>query len=569
MRTSIKKGLSVFAGIVLAFGSMPVTGVLAAGSITIDGNASDWRTIESQAVNGGQQVSGWKAAADNDNIYLMFTGTASSEWDYGWAGNGNTVTIMGGGKTETFVPSYDWNTKKIVIRTSSWQERNDTQVAFTNKAHQNSAAPYVVEMAVSKAQFGASFDINFAGTTLSSSGIQDLTTASASSSETPASQTTGKTTYEGIKIDGDFEDWDAVAKTSLTDPNSAHPNTINRASVVWDGDYLYLYVQEGPGGRISEAGSHNNGKFTIKSDLGYETLLQFNNDNTVSGIGGGKATHVGSEWEISIPQDVLPQYSKTLSFGFYLGDTIIDGVQNLDGRNNETAPKQDMAYDGSYGEWSQYPHTTIQYSTAGTQEMVVDASVATYMDGDYLRGHVVTGLPQHVQSAGGEFTTGVYMVFNSENPEADKYTNKCIPWRLVTVDGNGNINWNPRLRGLEPGTYEFYISSTDAWGSASNLSDVDEHNPIYGRVTMTIGAGGKDEMEFYMRMDKMAEHMNLSAGDLRIVDSQYINIGNQWVKTAGTSSGPVMGVIICIATVGAVFIFKRKRMSGASLCLER
>ena len=141
MRTSIKKGLSVFAGIVLAFGSMPVTGVLAAGSITIDGNASDWRTIESQAVNGGQQVSGWKAAADNDNIYLMFTGTASSEWDYGWAGNGNTVTIMGGGKTETFVPSYDWNTKKIVIRTSSWQERNDTQVAFTNKAHQNSAAP--------------------------------------------------------------------------------------------------------------------------------------------------------------------------------------------------------------------------------------------------------------------------------------------------------------------------------------------------------------------------------------------------------------------------------------------
>ncbi|MBR5337854.1 MAG: hypothetical protein IK152_07705 [Lachnospiraceae bacterium] len=569
MKKGIKRWLSVIACTVLILSSAIGVPVMAAGSLAMDGDASDWSKIDSLPVNGGQQLSGWKAAYDDSNIYLMYTGTANNQWDYGW-GQSNAFTISGNGKNETYFVF--GNASGMTAKNSNWQDRKDVQVGFNNGANHNNAGPYVVEMAIPRAQFGDSYTISFAGASVSSSDLKNLA-AAPETPETPETPAEPKTTYEGITIDGDFSDWGAVAKTATSDVNSGHPNTIVSAATVWDGDYFYVYVKEGAGQSITWAGTHNNGKFQIGSDLGVDPLVfQFKQNGVVEGIDGVSVKHVGAEWELAIPKDQLPNYSRSLNFGFFTNGNesitpIIDGIMNLDGSTNENKPTEKFVLDGNYNDWSQVPHSEVAYDTAGAGHNSVDANAVLMIDGDRLIGHAVTGVQDHTRQAGGEFASGtVVFAVNAadmNNPQPS------LNWRLVTVDGSGRINWNPRQSNLSPGTYEFYISSVDAWGSAATLDDADiAHNPIYGKVIMTVGVGGKDEMEFYMDIDKVAQHLNQNAGDLKTFQNHYYQLGNKWVSAAGTSTGPVLGIIICLAVVGASFIYKRRRTDGRVGCVE-
>lgn len=571
MKKSIKKGIGVIASAVLAFSMIPAVGVYAAGSITMDGDASDWSQVSSQS-GGGQGVSSWKTAYDEDNIYLMYTGNVNNEWDMNWTGGSNPITISGAGGTENLQATYDWDKKTMSIKQDGWQDRSDIKVSYRNTASGNNGGTYVVEIAIPKAKYGDSFSIGFANSSATASTSTNLssgTPAAGQSSAASAEQQPARTEYNGIKIDGDFSDWDAVSKTSPGDGN------VRELATMWDGDYFYIYAKSGDWGAITSGGEYHNGKFSISSDLGSEKFIQFKLDGErkyVEGIDGAIFNVNGDEWEIAIPREQLPTYSKSLNFGYNKEDPIIHDIMNIDGTTNENAPKEDMVYDGTYGEWANYPHTRIDYSTGGTNHNNVDANVALFMDGDYIRGHVVTDYDQHLLAAGGEFSDA-YFVFNKENPNVGDAWNQSsgIPWKLVSVDPNGNIDWNPNLDNLSQGTHEFYIADMRTWHSASNINNLSENGSndvIYGKVSMTIGVGGKDEMEFYMETDKVANSLGLSKGDLKVVDYNYIEIGDEWNRTAGTSSGPVMGVIICMAVAGAALILKRKSTDGAVGCVE-
>ncbi len=561
MKKSIKKGIGVIASAVLAFSMIPAVGVHAAGAINMDGNSSEWSQVESQSVNGGQQVSGWKVAYDDDNIYLMYTGTANNQWDYAWAGNSNMFTISGNGKSESYLVFCQGGTaSSAVVKNQNWGDRNDATVKVVNNANHNTAGPYVVEIKVPKSQFGDSFDVSFAGTKASSSEATDLKKL-----EAPKESVA---TYQGISVDGDFSDWNAVAKTDASDVNSAHPDTFVKVATVWDGDYFYIYIKEGPGKSLSEAGTHSNGKFQINSDLNNQpTVLQFKSDGTVEGAEGAIVKHIGAEWEVAIPKSSLPNYRQSLNFGQFTNGNetikpIIDNVMNLDGSTNEDKPKEALTLDGSFGDWSQVPHAEVGYNTAGSGINAADANAVLMVDGNYLWGHAITTV--HSNQKGGEFRSVTFALNTQDmnNPVSD------FEWRLVAVDSNGNINWNPQLDNLSPGVYEFYISATSAWGSAANISNADKNNPLLGKVSMAIGEDGKDEMEFYMELDKVAEYRNMNAGDIKTFQNHYNGLGNNWVSAAGTSSGPVMGVVISMAVAGAVIIFKRKRMDGAVGCVK-
>ena len=162
--------------------------------------------------------------------------------------------------------------------------------------------------------------------------------------------------------------------------------------------------------------------------------------------------HVGRQWEIAVPKDKLPIYNKTISFGLYLSEPFVKDVANLkdDGSNDSSDGNYDIAYDGLYGDWNKYPHTTIQYATPGTHEHVADASAAIYCDGTQLFGHVETPMQAHLTEAGGELTQAITIKFN------DNWSQVFYP-RMETVDSDGNINWNSQKGGLSEGTYEFYI----------------------------------------------------------------------------------------------------------------
>ncbi len=377
--------------------------------------------------------------------------------------------------------------------------------------------------------------------------------------------------YTGITIDGDFSDWDGVAKVDVDEGKGWH--TVDRMAMVWDGDWVYLYfeTEDNQYSAVCGAGDWSNGQYAITTDLGNQTLVQLQPGPTVAGVDGAKvavnSTAWGQppyKWEVAIPASKLGAYSKTISFGIYQKDPVITGVANLKASDDDDHSFSGITYDGKYDDWTYYPHTTIQYATAGTGEHVVDARGALYADKDKLYGHVETGMPQHLSEAGGEFTQAVSIKLNDDE-------NLMLTPRFIAVDAAGNINWHPQTSGLAAGTYEFYLASTTTDGTSSNINDLKADDVIYGRAMVTVGAD-KDEMEYEIDIPTLAAHLHANWGqskDETSIDpsnitkfsAQYGRLGQEWVTTAGTSTAPALGVGLCLATVGGTCAWRRRRRS--------
>ncbi len=376
--------------------------------------------------------------------------------------------------------------------------------------------------------------------------------------------------YYGITIDGEFSDWEGVKK---------HPGAlgINETACIFDGDYLYIYIDElMQPFSATWSGTHSNGKFTLVTDLGYETLFQLKADGggSVAGVEGVLCAHSdttwgksGYYWEIAIPVSNLGAYNQTVSFGHYLAeDMYVTDVANIS-KEDETEGEENsdpegsfdgIAYDGNYDDWTNYPHVVIEYATAGTQEEVVDAQGALYSTTGFLFGHVVTYMQAHLNEGGGEFTSGITIRIN------DNENNNFYP-QMVAVDENGNINYNPQLMGLSQGTYEFYIIDAQGGKTAANITQWTDPaetyiygtNAVYGKMMVTIGPS-KHDMEYWMDISALADKFQMEPDDVKTISVQYGKIGQQWVKTAGASTGPVIGMILC-SSVFLIGAFSRKR----------
>ena len=394
--------------------------------------------------------------------------------------------------------------------------------------------------------------------------------ADSSDADNDATDSDASAPYSGIVIDGDFSDWDSVAKVDVDEGKGW--STVDRMAMVWDGDWVYLYFETSSDdyAAVTGAGDWNNGQYAITTDLGNQTLVQLQRGPAVAGIDGaqvavnntewGKAPH---KWEVAIPASKLGNYSKTISFGIYQKDPAITGVANLQAFDDDADHTfNGIVYDGKYDDWTYYPHTTIQYATAGTGAHEVDSSGALYADSTTLYGHVQTTMPAHLAEAGGEFTSAVSIKINDDE-------DLMLTPRFIAVDADGNINWNPQLSGLAEGTYEFYLVSTTCNGNSKNINDLQGDDVVYGRAMITIGAE-KDEMEYAIDIDTLANHLHAGWGQakddtsidgnsIKKFSAQYGRLGQEWVSTAGTSTGPVLGLGLCLATVGGTYAHRRRR----------
>ncbi len=539
--------------LVLAIGVSPARTVRAEGvSVNIDGDSSEWP--EEQGIEGTDNyVDSWNAAYDSDHIYIRYQGTSSSQWDYNYANTNYKITVSGkNGVTREYCVVYNWDEgQTCTVRNTSWQEMDDATAAVRNGAHLNNPGPYTIELMIDKSVFGDDFQISFDGGSTSSEGMTDFDTVGAVT--VPAEKT-----YEGIDNDGNYDDWDAVSKSDVSGTNHNGVESISEVAAVWDGDSLHIYIRDGQNANASQAGVYSNGKFAITSDLGYETDIQLTYDGRVEGIDGVIVSYVGDRWEITIPASELPNYTNSLNFGYYRGETLIPDIMNVQG-NDKTSSFNGVEYNSDYRDWTDYPHGSIGYTPDP------DAKVALYQDGNTLYGHVVTDNEASLRDAGGEFTQAVTICFNSTDPSSDAFTqgSETYSWRVVAVDADGNINWNPANSNLaQGGTYEYYLMDLGAWGTSSNINDLNEADTCYGRMSMTIGVNGKDEMEFALDLAELARKFNCDVNELRVANAQFARIGNQWITTAGTSTAPVMGLAICGASVLIGFFFFTKKKNG-------
>ena len=56
-----------------------------------------------------------------------------------------------------------------------------------------------------------------------------------------------------------------------------------------------------------------------------------------------------------------------------------------------------------------------------------------------------------------------------------------------------------------------------------------------------------------------AYHWNLKQSDIKTFHVNYVRIGPQWISCGGTSTGPILGILLCLAVVVIAQVYRKKR----------
>lgn len=533
-----KKIVAVVSGLLMGLASVIGNVVpVMASEIVVDGNPDEWNnvvTYESTDSN----VAKWSVAKDDNNLYFYVQQNGGNAWGMPVANTYFDVTYASGLQNHTNMIRPVFTGNDVIFKNGWYGDITNTQSDYTPSLEANK---YEVEFAIPLDYFSEEdFELSYCGTAVS---VNDIVHVEDIETSVPAIPV-----YEGIKIDGTFTDWAAVEKTAV------NQNSMISTAMVFDGEWVYIYMEEESNGALTWSGGSSNGKFTVCTDTGRNTTFKLNLDS-IEGIEGAKVVHSNCRYEIAIPASAVKQYKETISYGYYLDEDeamqiLIGDVANMQDEDNSHKEFTGIVMDGLYTDWDYYPHELIQYSTSGGAGG--DAEAALYFDDSKLYGHVMSWLHMNER----EFQP-FYIRINEDD-------NMNMQMQLVGVDENGYIDENVQLEELDPGTYMFYLCDSS---SGSKKSRIDaEDAPIYGKLYMTVrqDANGNpisDEVEYEVDLEKMAKLYNIDISDMKIFQSMYINIGHkdQWVTIGGTSTGAMMGISVCVLTVAGVHMYRKKR----------
>lgn len=499
-----------------------------AAQIKVDGDPSDWSGVDMQSSDNGK-IAKWAVLRDDKNVYFYVQQNGGNE--YGLPITDTHFSIAYGSGVGGSNTQIRFTYMMTQLKNAYYGDINGTKQAYQPSKE---AGKYEIEFSVPQSYFTEDDHvITYCGSSVKSKDIKKIQAAATPTPTTAA--------YHGITIDGSVGDWDAVSRTSVDD------KWLKEIACVWDGDYFYIYLKEKETGSATTAGEKSNGKFTIYTDLGRHTVFKLYKDK-IDGIDGAKVSYSNKQYEIAIPSSAIRQYKETVSFGYYMSeDRLVKDIANLKDEKEEKK-FQGIEYDGNYTDWDYYPHQLVQYSTSGG--VGNDAEAALYLDNTTLHGHVLSTLHMNERE---------FQPFTIRINEKDKTS---ISFRLVKVDAKGNIEKDCQVENLDAGEYEYYLWDLSSGSSAKNIHDKDV--PIYGRMYLTVrqDAEGKsisDEMEYEIDMKKLAKHFQMDTKDMKVVQAQYINIGTEWVTTAGTSTGAAMGISLCAMTVLAVLFYRKRK----------
>lgn len=383
--------------------------------------------------------------------------------------------------------------------------------------------------------------------------------------------------YSGIQIDGDFSDWAAIDKVYDFNAN------LTEAAMVWDHDYVYLYLKEGVKhpdgwamyeGNIHAATPYSNGNFCIETNTGYKSSVIVHGSNSGSVTAKVNDTYVDIAYkkhiyEIAIPVELLKGYNdktSSLNLGTMGGwnDTpnyIVMGVshwnpdagttgggenQDKDDNNSDLYDKTTyIKYDYDFSDWDDYPHQTIDYSTGGSHG--ADAEGALYSDGEYLYGHI-------------EYYAGWYSdVFRFITLAINEKYDQTLPLCAYVVDNNGKIVEIYDTSNLAPGAYEFHLYGMET------IDGGDWRAVDYGLLYVELKKQGRFNSEFRLDLSKIAHFYKCDQTDIKSLDMKFIRIGDKWISCAGTSTGPILGMAISgFAVLGSMWFYNRKKKKGTA-----
>ena len=389
--------------------------------------------------------------------------------------------------------------------------------------------------------------------------------------------------YKGITIDGNFSDWDPVRKYAFNDPDDN--SFVNYGAMVWDGDYIYLYLDEVQDHSSTWSGPQRRGNFSIKTDVGYELMISIenkqNNGNKVSvtnkqngktltSENGGIKVKLNDEYyewgkpslmEIRIPTSILPDYVSKISFGYYLGTYYVKNVANYnpvsdpdDPHSHDENDGSKIKIDGDYRDWKNYPHKTIEYDTNGAAHNFADAHGAIYQKNAktvYVHCYTNNFKPPFDWYDGDQFLEiTVYL--------GGKQTKMVA----ALLDEKGNVTFFTHNTHYPEGTYKFALFEQSGSHLTKNIKNIDPGDTFYGYQYITVG-NPKDETELSIDTEALAKHLGLTltqAAELRV---HFHRVGKEHLIASGISTGPIFTLALTSLACGSYYVFARRKRRQA------
>lgn len=508
-------------------------------TITVDGNPKEWEGIPTYTSSDGN-VTKWAVAQNDQYVYFYVQENGGNEW--GLPITNTRISIAYADGTSNDRSNSVGFAGMLSLKDSFYGDLGGALTAF---AASDEKDKYEIEFAIPQSFFANhDYTLTYCGTSISSKNITALNTIEEYVEKDPV--------YSGITVDGNFSDWKAVEKTQVND------GCIIEAAVVFDGDWVYIYLKDGGNNQAFSGGERNSGVYELKTDTGRRTSFLLRQDG-IQGIEGAQLSYSNGNYEMAIPASALKEFKSTICFGYCQMTPMISGITNMQGGGNIDGSFTGITVDGNYGDWADYPHTLIQYSTNGAYGD--DADGALYVNNNVLYGHVKT-----------------YKYATEKNPynpitiRFNESDNQTISFYFITVDGNGNINWDPAMD-TSGSAAKYYLVDVKGWHGAATLSELEASsygNKILGEAYIRMGGGSDTEIEYQIDLEKLAEYISnsdvhnykLAATDMKVIEAQYINIGTEWIKTAGTSSGPVAGIVLSMSVVACVLAYRRRKEKG-------
>lgn len=565
--------------------------VVAAQSISVDGDAADWGEVAGRG-SSDSKISDWKVAVDNNYLYLYVAqnplgyygeaiGQTPIQFKYNlenYNGSYNSIQFAQEGK----LPG-----APIVAKDAWYGNIDGASVVFEGNGTDYNQEHAYAEVAIPRSWFPTEdFTMTYAGVPVASSDIETVNGAKAlgqseaqdaqaeqknqnAQADNKATETSEDDVYNGIKIDGDFADWNTIAKTQFID------EALPESAAVWDGDYVYVYLREQGvwEGTAGTVGPNSNGMYCIETSDGTKTSFIIRKEGSHLITDRGEIplemSYNNRQYEVQIPVSELNGINKTTStlsvaiqddsYGetgsgmAYIAQGLVNKKPPIDYDDTTAGPLKQITYDYDFSDWEGYPKTVVEYSSSGKNGS--DSVAALYSDGDYLFGYV-----DYYAAYSDRPFNQIYMTINDDP--------RMVAFTLRTVDASGNVNWDSQAIGLGEGDYEFHIfDNAHVRNTNSDKNDYDKYD--FGRAYVHVYETGRAQIEYRIDIAKLVSVVNeypyswnIKQSDIKMYHMKYINIGDKWVSSAGASSGPILGIVLCILSVILAQVYTKRHKEG-------
>ena len=381
--------------------------------------------------------------------------------------------------------------------------------------------------------------------------------------ELPETEDVAEPITDGIVIDGYFSDWADQDLLGL-DYDPAHESQkrdeLEYVSAVWNGDYIYIYVQAIAG--LEHRYSFQwDMYFELNSNEGVPVPFEVTpinagqHDGGLEVLGPSGASVAGGynndtgRWEIAIPVSSLGSYTTSVDLRWSDDNSIIIGQLTDISNSGGTPPvvSSELAIDGFYSDWDTVLHSELSWDSANTTTVHAGALV---IQDEILYVHLIA---------------------------ADGW--KQLPTNAMQLYVNGNISYNNKGEPLIENSMLIALAEVETDqtmgallkniktpGTIDDLGAFEYGNwpQLYlGEATFTVYDSKHDqgdESEFSISLDQIAAYYGLAENEVYEITMYFPRLGAQQITTTGVSTGPYIGIALAIAVVGGyMFISKRKK----------